>query len=72
MITIYSAKRTTYQPYNIPTRDIEDSSERQFTVNLIRWFVSEVLGLLKAPIKLIAFLCDTCNGVAGSLNKSLI
>lgn len=56
MITIYSTKGTTYQPYNIPTHDIEDSRERQFVINLMRWFALEVLGLLRRPVRLLSFL----------------
>jgi hypothetical protein len=56
MITIYSIKGTTYQPYNIPTQDIEDVLERLFVVNFIRWLALEVLGLFKRPVRLLSFL----------------
>lgn len=55
MITIYSAKRTTSQPYNIPTQDIEDCHGRQFMANLMRWFVLELIDLFRNPIQLMVF-----------------
>ena len=55
MITIYSAERTISQPYNIPTQDIEDCRDRQFVINLMRWFAFEIIGLIKGLIQLTVF-----------------
>lgn len=55
MIAIYSTKRTTYQPYNIPTQDIEDCRERQFVFNLMLWFILELIDLFRSPIQLVVF-----------------
>ena len=63
MITIYSAKGITYQPYNIPTQDIEDSRERQFMVNVVQWFISEVLGILKRPVRFLSFFLPFWPGI---------
>lgn len=57
MFTIYSAKETIFQPYNIPTEDIEDCRERQFAINFVQWLTGEALSLFEKPIKLIAILC---------------
>lgn len=56
MITIYSSKGIEYQPRETIGKSIEDCHERQFAIDLIQGQVSEVLGLLKEPIKLFAFL----------------
>ena len=55
MITIYSTERTTCQPYDIPTQDIQDCRDRQFVVNLMRWFSLELFGLFRNPIQLMVF-----------------
>jgi hypothetical protein len=45
----------THQPYKVPTEDIEDARERQLMVNLARWFIFEVMGLLRSPFQLAIF-----------------
>lgn len=55
MFTIYSSKETTSQPYNIPTQDIEDCRDRQFVINLVCWFLSEVSGPLALLVVIAIF-----------------
>ena len=49
MITIYSKGGTEYLPREIIGRATEDCRERQFVIDLVCWFISEVSG----PLKLI-------------------
>lgn len=55
MITIYSSKGVTYQPYSIATERIEDCRERQFVVNSMHWFIFEIIDLFRNPIQLAVF-----------------
>jgi hypothetical protein len=51
MITIYSSKGVTCQPYNIATERIEDCREWLLAIDFIGWLAREVLSLLEKPIK---------------------
>jgi hypothetical protein len=56
MITVYSIKGITYIPLETIGEPVEVGREGLLIVNLVRWFVSEILGLLKWPVKVCAFI----------------
>ena len=55
MITIYSSKGVTYQPYSITTECVEDCRERQLAVNFAHWLIFEVIDLFRSPVQLAVF-----------------
>lgn len=55
MITIYSSEGEEYQPYKTIGREHEDCRERHMGINLMQWYVLEVLDSLRPIIQISAF-----------------
>lgn len=56
MITIYSTKGITYQPYNIATQTIEDCGELQFCIDLTHWPRFDVSWSYRAIFSFVLFM----------------
>jgi hypothetical protein len=56
MITIYSTGKTTYQPYSIPTQDIEECGELQFCIDLIHWPRFDISWSYRAIFSFVIFM----------------